>query len=129
MKFTAALYLALQVALVSAGCTDNADGFASLNGGTSAAAPIMASVITRINQERTAAGKGPVGYVNPVFYAHPEMFNDITDGNNPGCNTGGFKAVNGGNGLKVRNKKPHGLSQMSAASDDAHWVHGSGSRN
>jgi len=36
--------------------------------GTSLASPIFGSVITLINEERTAAGKGPVGFVNPVLY-------------------------------------------------------------
>ncbi|KAM6481931.1 putative alkaline serine protease AorO [Trichoderma sp. SZMC 28011] len=48
------------------------------NAGTSMAAPIIAALISRINEERLSAGKGLVGFVNPVFYAHPEMFNDIT---------------------------------------------------
>lgn len=48
------------------------------NAGTSMAAPIVAALISRINEERLSAGKGLVGFVNPVFYAHPEMFNDIT---------------------------------------------------
>lgn len=68
---------------------------AALSGGTSASAPIVASMFTLVNQERTAIGKGPVGFVNPVLYAHPEIFNDITEGNNPGCGTKGFAAVSG----------------------------------
>jgi subtilase family serine protease len=36
--------------------------------GTSLAAPLWASVITLLNEERTAAGKGPVGFINPVLY-------------------------------------------------------------
>lgn len=36
--------------------------------GTSLASPIFASIITLINEERTAAGKGPVGFINPVLY-------------------------------------------------------------
>ncbi|KKY25269.1 putative protease s8 tripeptidyl peptidase [Phaeomoniella chlamydospora] len=35
--------------------------------GTSLAAPIWASIITLINQERTAVGKGSVGFINPVL--------------------------------------------------------------
>lgn len=63
--------------------------------GTSLSAPIFASIITLINQERTNAGKGPVGFVNPVIYKHPELFTDITRGNAPGCDTSGFSAVEG----------------------------------
>lgn len=36
--------------------------------GTSLASPIFGAVITLINEERTAAGKGPVGFVNAVLY-------------------------------------------------------------
>jgi len=33
--------------------------------------------------------------LNPTFYAHPEAFNDITVGGNPGCGSDGFKAAPG----------------------------------
>jgi tripeptidyl-peptidase-1 len=36
-----------------------------------------------------------VGFLNPVLYANPNALNDITSGNNPGCGTQGFSAVNG----------------------------------
>jgi Predicted protease len=64
-------------------------------GGTSASAPVFASILTRINEERLAAGKSTVGFVNPVLYAHPEAFFDITKGDNPGCGTNGFSAAVG----------------------------------
>lgn len=66
-----------------------------INGGTSASAPIFASLLNLINEERLIANKTPVGFVNPVLYAHPEMFNDITKGSNPGCGTKGFPAAPG----------------------------------
>jgi tripeptidyl-peptidase-1 len=64
-------------------------------GGTSASAPVFASILTRINEERLAAGKSTVGFVNPVLYAHPEAFFDVTQGDNPGCGTNGFSAAEG----------------------------------
>ncbi|KAH8811080.1 putative protease S8 tripeptidyl peptidase I [Xylogone sp. PMI_703] len=64
-------------------------------GGTSASAPIFASIINLINEQRLAAGKGPVGFLNPTLYQNPNSFNDITTGNNPGCGTSGFSAVKG----------------------------------
>ncbi|KAI1455382.1 Pro-kumamolisin, activation domain-containing protein [Annulohypoxylon moriforme] len=64
-------------------------------GGTSASAPIFASVLTLINEARLAANKSTVGFVNPVLYAHPEVLNDITRGNNSGCGTAGFIASKG----------------------------------
>jgi len=65
-------------------------GAPTLIGGTSAAAPVFASILTRINDERLKAGKSTVGFVNPTLYANPGAFHDITVGNNPGCNTNGF---------------------------------------
>ena len=70
-------------------------GDAGVSGGTSAAAPIFSSIINRIVEERLKAGKGSLGFLNPAMYANPSMFNDITDGDNPGCGTLGFSAVEG----------------------------------
>ncbi|TVY36143.1 Tripeptidyl-peptidase [Lachnellula occidentalis] len=70
-------------------------GAPTLIGGTSASAPIFASILTLINEERLAAGKSTIGFVNPTLYAHPEAFHDITVGSNPGCNTTGFAAAKG----------------------------------
>ncbi|KAH8816993.1 putative protease S8 tripeptidyl peptidase I [Xylogone sp. PMI_703] len=64
-------------------------------GGTSASAPIFASIVTLINEQRLAAGKSTVGFLNPTLYQNPDAFNDITTGNNPGCGTNGFDAVKG----------------------------------
>ncbi|QIW97935.1 hypothetical protein AMS68_003453 [Peltaster fructicola] len=61
--------------------------------GTSASSPTLGSILTLINQERLNIGKSAIGFINPVAYAHPEVFNDITEGNNPGCGTSGFSAV------------------------------------
>lgn len=38
-------------------------------GGTSASCPLIASLITLLNQDRLNAGKSPLGYVNQVIYA------------------------------------------------------------
>lgn len=71
------------------------DGELSLVYGTSASSPMVGSLITLINQERIAAGKGTVGFINPTIYANPGAFNDITSGSNSGCGTDGFAAVTG----------------------------------
>lgn len=64
--------------------------------GTSASAPIFASIINRLNEERILAGKGPIGFLNPILYSHPEMFNDIVEGYNLGCNGApAFNATSG----------------------------------
>jgi tripeptidyl-peptidase-1 len=57
--------------------------------------PLMGSLFTLINQQRALAGKGSVGFVNPVLYANPGIFNDITSGCTGGCGTTGFCAVPG----------------------------------
>lgn len=64
-------------------------------GGTSASTPIWGGIVTLLNEARIAAGKGPIGFLNPTLYAHPEAFNDITVGGNPGCGTDGFKCAPG----------------------------------
>jgi tripeptidyl-peptidase-1 len=64
-------------------------------GGTSAAAPAFASILNLINEERLAANKSTVGFVNPTLYANPQVLHDITSGTNPGCNTTGFSASAG----------------------------------
>ena len=66
-----------------------------LIGGTSASAPIVGSIITLINEQRIKAGKGPIGFINPVLYGNPWALNDIVEGGNPGCGTNGFDAVEG----------------------------------
>ncbi|KAF2435263.1 subtilisin-like protein [Tothia fuscella] len=53
--------------------------------GTSAAAPVFASIIAKINDMRLSMGKAPVGFINPVMYANPEVLNDIVNGTNYGC--------------------------------------------
>ena len=42
-------------------------GAPTLIGGTSASAPIFAALLNRINEERIAAGKSTVGFVNPTL--------------------------------------------------------------
>lgn len=66
-----------------------------LIGGTSASSPTFAAILTRINEERLARGMSTVGFVNPILYAHPEVFHDITVGSNPGCGTNGFSCAKG----------------------------------
>lgn len=71
------------------------EGIWATVGGTSLSAPIWASLLTLVNEERIAAGKSTIGFVNPVLYAHPEVFSDITVGSNPNCNSTGFLAAKG----------------------------------
>lgn len=74
------------------------NGEVGRSGGTSMATPIVASMFTRINEERIAQGKKPVGFVNPALYQNPGMFNDVAIGNmasNGLCRGRGFSAVPG----------------------------------
>jgi len=48
--------------------------------GTSVATQIIGSIITLINEQRVHAGKGPVGFINPVLYTNPWALNDIKVG-------------------------------------------------
>lgn len=48
--------------------------------GTSCASPIFASVIALINDKLIAAGKSPLGFLNPFLYANPSAFHDVTSG-------------------------------------------------
>ncbi len=71
------------------------DGQSYVVGGTSAAAPLWAGLVARINQ---ALGK-PVGYLNPLIYpsavSSDGAFHDITSGNNDLNNVGGYSAGKG----------------------------------
>ncbi|KAK0113865.1 hypothetical protein ONS95_014107 [Cadophora gregata] len=63
--------------------------------GASLSAPLFAAVLTLLNQERATAGKGSIGFINPVLYRHADVLNDVVDGTNLGCGTQGFHAVKG----------------------------------
>ncbi|KAI1796844.1 subtilisin-like protein [Ganoderma leucocontextum] len=73
------------------------NGKFGLSGGTSASAPIFASIVASVNDARIAAGKSTVGWINPALYsrAFAHAFNDVTNGTNPGCQTEGFPAAAG----------------------------------
>jgi tripeptidyl-peptidase-1 len=71
------------------------NGKFSLAFGTSASAPTFASLLNMINEQRIMSNKSPVGFVNPVLYANPQVMNDITNGGNQGCGTPGFNSTTG----------------------------------
>ena len=65
-------------------------------GGTSAATPTAASIFALVNDALIAAGKPPMGFLNPWLYAGGyKAFTDILSGNSTGCNTNGFPAEPG----------------------------------
>jgi len=51
-------------------------------GGTSASAPMFASLISLINDARLQAGKTQMGYLNPWIYKNTDAFTDVVLGNN-----------------------------------------------
>ncbi|KAJ6786523.1 hypothetical protein PWT90_07042 [Aphanocladium album] len=68
--------------------------------GTSMSAPIVAGMITLINEARLAAGKSLVGFINPALYKNPSMFNDVVTGGmhrdqRGGCDGKSFDAAPG----------------------------------
>jgi len=67
--------------------------------GTSASSPVVASMLTLLNDIRLTAGKPTLGFANPFFYGlastNPEAFNDIITGKNTGGKSTGFAAVKG----------------------------------
>merc|ERR1740121_2337065 len=65
--------------------------------GTSAAAPVMAAVFARLNGLRLAAGRAPMGWLNPFIYQNGDAFNDVTKGRNGGnvFSKDGFTATKG----------------------------------
>jgi tripeptidyl-peptidase-1 len=77
-KYNASGRAVPDVAALGQGIAMIAAGELIINGGTSASAPIVASMITLVNEKRLAAGKGPVGFVNPTFYQNPGIFNDVS---------------------------------------------------
>jgi subtilase family serine protease len=64
------------------------NGLGSSVGGTSCAAPLWAAFTALVNQQGSAAGLPPVGFLNPALYAigngpnYTACFNDVTAGNN-----------------------------------------------
>ncbi len=65
--------------------------------GTSASTPVFAALIALINDARLAAGKRPLGFLNPALYALPAgVGTDITSGNNKHLSCpAGFPAAKG----------------------------------
>jgi tripeptidyl-peptidase I len=81
--------------------------------GTSASSPTAAGVLTLVNDALIAAGRSPLGFLNPWLYSHGHKaftgmwlevtsidssvltFPDVTSGSSAGCNTTGFPAKAG----------------------------------
>ena len=70
-------------------------------GGTSAATPTFASMVTILNDHRRASNLPPMGWINPFLYASydasADSFTDITSGDQQmfGCCNAAFSAIHG----------------------------------
>lgn len=55
-------------------------------GGTSASAPVVASIVGLLNNARLSSGQAPLGFLNPWLYSTGyKGLNDITAGGSTGC--------------------------------------------
>ena len=75
--------------------------------GTSASAPVVAAMLTLVNDHRLNNGTGTIGWINPSLYKHYVLFaHDITSGSNfcaarvdantaPTCCPQGYVATSG----------------------------------
>ena len=72
------------------------DGRTEAVSGTSCASPTFASVVALLNDRLLAAGKSPLGFLNPFLYSTGSAaLNDVTSGSNSGCFSSGFSAKAG----------------------------------
>ena len=69
--------------------------------GTSCSCPVVAGIVSLLNEIRFENGKSSLGFLNPFFYQHPEAFNDIITGYSSGCHwsTKGFQTTKGWDGV------------------------------
>lgn len=64
--------------------------------GTSASTPLMASIVSLVNDARIAAGQPTLGFLNPWIYSKAyKGFTDVVGGNTSSCGTDGFPVVAG----------------------------------
>lgn len=64
--------------------------------GTSVSTPLVAGILTLVNDALIAKGKSPLGFLNPWLYTIGHLaLTDVTSGSTPGCNVDGFPAAKG----------------------------------
>lgn len=57
-------------------------GHTSSIGGTSASTPLVAALVSLLNEARLQRGAAPMGFLNPWLYHNSAAFTDITEGTN-----------------------------------------------
>uniref|UniRef100_A0A7S3YK42 subtilisin n=2 Tax=Lotharella globosa TaxID=91324 RepID=A0A7S3YK42_9EUKA len=75
-------------------CVATSGRFAGV-AGTSASCPVVAGVFALLNGLRLAAGKSPMGFLNPFIYKNPSAFQDVKSGRNDAGTSYGFTAIEG----------------------------------
>ncbi|KAL8914343.1 MAG: hypothetical protein Q9172_007103 [Xanthocarpia lactea] len=64
--------------------------------GTSASTPAAAAILSLVNDSLLAAGRKPLGFLNPWLYKRGyRAFTDVGSGSATGCGTSGFPAARG----------------------------------
>ncbi|KAH9161480.1 subtilisin-like protein [Lactarius sanguifluus] len=77
-------------------CIFTQDGHDRSVSGTSVSAPIVAGIVSLLNDYLISTGRPRLGFLNVLLYGHGrDGVNDITSGSNPGCGTDGFTAIPG----------------------------------
>ncbi|KAH9007659.1 subtilisin-like protein [Lactarius hengduanensis] len=72
------------------------NGNVFLLSGTSGSTPVVAAIISLLNDYLISQGRSPLGFLNPWLYGGGlSGLNDVTSGSNPGCNTDGFRTIVG----------------------------------
>ncbi|KAK3323162.1 tripeptidyl-peptidase-like protein [Cercophora scortea] len=65
--------------------------------GTSASTPVVAAMVALVNDARLRAGKGSLGWINPLLYGEGvrKVLTDVKDGTSGGCNFADGTQVDG----------------------------------
>ena len=70
------------VSAIGVGYPTYVGGIEKEGGGTSASAPIFASLVSLLNEARLAAKMPAMGFLNPFLYKNADAFFDVVKGNN-----------------------------------------------
>ncbi|GJJ11879.1 hypothetical protein Clacol_006117 [Clathrus columnatus] len=76
------------IAVVGSNLQGHNQGSFTNGNGSPVSVPIVAAMISGLNQQRANEGKPSLGFLNPLLYENKDILNDITQGSgiNPECN-------------------------------------------